>query len=169
VPHQPHETAAPERLTVALLTVSDSRGAGNDPSGDLMQRLVEAAGHRTGARGWVRDEPDEVEAWIRQRLAAKDCDAVVTSGGTGLSTRDRTYEAVVGLLERRLDGFGEIFRALSYRQIGSAAMLSRAVAGIASGTPVFCLPGSPAAVELALRELVLPELRHLVSELRKRG
>jgi len=169
MPQPAHEHDAPRRLAVALLTISDSRTPATDASGDVMQRLVEAAGHALAIRGLLPDEPREVRAWIEARLAQGGCDAVVTSGGTGISGRDRTYEAVSGLLERRIDGFGELFRALSFRQVGSAAMLSRAVAGVARGSVIFCLPGSPQAVELALTELILPELRHLVSELRKTG
>jgi molybdenum cofactor biosynthesis protein B len=104
---------------------------------------------------------------VLQWLERADCDGVITTGGTGISARDRTYEALAGLLEQRLDGFGELFRAMSFEQVGSAAMLSRAVGGVVQGKLLFALPGSPAAVELALRGLVLPELGHLLAELRR--
>jgi len=113
------------------------------------------------------DEADAISDCVAAWIGRADCDAIVVNGGTGIAQRDRTYEAVSALLDRRLDGFGELFRALSYEQVGSAAMLSRAVGGIARGKPVFSLPGSPGAVALALERLVLPELGHLLGELRK--
>jgi len=112
----------------------------------------------------VRDEPLEVRALVETQLARPDVDVVITTGGTGLSSRDRTYEALVGLLETRIDGFGELFRALSYGEIGAAAMMSRACAGAARGRVVIMLPGSEAAVRLAMTKLILPELGHLVRE-----
>jgi molybdenum cofactor biosynthesis protein B len=167
VGHEEHRRGAPIALPVALLTISDTRSAADDASGDLARDLLEGAGHRIVLRGLLRDEPDAVAEWVRGALAREDCRLVVTSGGTGISPRDRTYEALAGLLERRLDGFGELFRFLSYQEIGSAAMLSRAIGGIAQGRILFCLPGSPGAVELALARLILPELGHLAAELRK--
>jgi molybdenum cofactor biosynthesis protein B len=115
----------------------------------------------------VPDDPEKIRDVVEGWLASEGCDAVVVSGGTGISTRDRTYEAIDGLLDRRLDGFGELFRMLSFEQVGSAAMLSRAVGGIARRTPLFALPGSPRAVQLALDRLILPQLGHLLAELRK--
>jgi len=146
----------------AVLTVSDTRTEADDRSGPAARRAIEAAGHRVVAAAIVRDEPDEVRARVDAWLARDDCDAVLVSGGTGVAPRDRTYEAVAGRLERRLDGFGELFRALSFEQVGSAAMLSRAVGGVAAGRPVFSVPGSPRAVELALERLILPEIGHLL-------
>ena len=115
----------------------------------------------------VPDDPETVRAWIAVRLADSACDAVLASGGTGISRRDRTIEVVEGLLDRPLPGFGELFRTLSYGEIGSAAMLSRAAGGIARGKPLFAVPGSPDAVRLALEKLILPEIGHLAAELRK--
>ncbi len=165
--HDEHRRHAPASVALALLTISDTRTAATDASGDLAERLLTHAGHRIVTRGWVADDPERVEAWVRDALTRGDCDAVLTSGGTGISPRDRTYEALAGILERRLDGFGELFRSLSYVEIGSAAMLSRAIGGIRAGRVVFCVPGSPNAVQLALEKLILPELGHLVAELRK--
>lgn len=165
--HEEHRRAAPAGVAVALLTISDTRTAATDTSGDLAERLLTSAGNRIVARGLVADDPALVGAWVRAALARGDCDAVVTSGGTGISPRDRTHEALAALIDRRLDGFGELFRALSFQEIGSAAMLSRAVGGIAAGRILFCLPGSTNAVQLALTRLILPELGHLVAELRK--
>ena len=157
-----HRAKAPARLGVSLLTVSDSRTPETDASGRRMHELLEAAGHAVAARAIVRDEPEAVRAWVQAELARVGVDAVITSGGTGIAPRDTTYEALVGLLEKRVDGFGELFRMLSYREIGAAAMLSRATAGVVRGRILACLPGSTGAVELALRELLLPELPHMV-------
>jgi molybdenum cofactor biosynthesis protein B len=157
-----HRTKAPARLGVSLLTVSDTRTADNDTSGRRMRELLEAAGHTVADQAIVRDEPAAVRAWVEAQLARSDVDAVITSGGTGIAPRDTTYEALAGLLDKRIDGFGELFRMLSFREIGGAAMLSRATAGVARGRILACVPGSTAAVELALRELLLPELPHMV-------
>lgn len=150
-----------------MLTVSDSRTAETDGSGAALRELLESAGHRVFDYRILPDEPSRVRPAVEEWLAAEGCDGVLASGGTGISGRDRTYEALVGLLDKRLDGFGELFRWLSYSEIGSAAMLSRAVGGIAAGRLLFSLPGSPAAVRLAMERLILPELGHLLAELRK--
>jgi len=167
VSHVEHRRRVRGPARLALLTVSDSRTESSDRSGALMRRLFEGAGHQVMDYRVVRDEPDLVRETVNSWLADEACDGVVVSGGTGISERDRTYEALVGLLDKRLDGFGELFRALSYKQIGSAAMLSRAQGGIARGKLLFSLPGSTPAVELALTELILPELTHLLNELHK--
>ena len=147
--------------------MSDTRGTGNDRSGSVARSLIESAGHAVADYRLVPDDPHRILEVVEGWLANADCDAVVVLGGTGISTRDRTYEAINGLLDRRLDGFGEIFRMLSFEQVGSVAMLSRAVGGVACSTPLFALPGSPRAVELALERLILPQLGHLLAELRK--
>jgi molybdenum cofactor biosynthesis protein B len=134
-----------------------------------MRELVLAAGHRVYAAGIVRDEPAQVRATILDWAADAACDAIVSSGGTGLSARDRTVEAVRDVFDVTVDGFGELFRMLSFQEVGSAALLSRATAGIVRGTPVFVLPGSPRAVSLGLSRLVLPEIGHIVAELRRRS
>lgn len=162
-----HRRRAPHSVRIALLTVSDTRGEAEDASGALARRLVESAGHEVFDYRVLPDEPGAVREQVLRWIEQDACDAVVVNGGTGISSRDRTYEAVSGLLEKRLDGFGELFRWLSYRRIGAAAMLSRAVAGIARGRAVFSIPGSPDAVGLALEELILPEIGHLIGELRK--
>jgi molybdopterin adenylyltransferase len=159
-----HKQHAPPSVRVFVITISDSRTEENDSSGRTARALVEAAGHQVAGYRLVRDEPAEVAALIRQIADEKLADAVVTSGGTGISRRDATYEAVIGLLDKRLDGFGELFRMLSYQEIGSAAMLSRAVAGLCGGVVVFATPGSTGAVRLALEKLILPELGHLSFE-----
>jgi len=147
-----------------VLTVSDSRTAANDGSGDLLASRLADAGNTIVDRRWVGDEPHEVEAILKKWIDGKSVQVIVTTGGTGVSRRDTTIEAIEGLLEKRLDGFGELFRMLSYEQVGSAAMMSRAIAGLSRGVLLFALPGSPAAVELALEKLLLPELPHLLFE-----
>lgn len=150
-----------------VITVSDTRTPETDVGGSLLCRLVEEAGHRVRDRRLVRDDAAAVEVAIRAGLEASDVDLVVLTGGTGLSSRDGTVEVVTRLVEKRIDGFGELFRSLSYQQVGSAAMLSRAVGGIVRGRCVFALPGSPRAVELAMQALILPEVSHLLSEIRR--
>lgn len=151
----------------AVLTVSDTRTLASDEGGLRIVEALEAAGHRVSERAIVPDEAAEVAARLTGWLAAGGVELIVTTGGTGVARRDTTVEVVERLLEKRLDGFGELFRMLSYREIGAAAMLSRALAGTVGGTALFALPGSQAAVRLAMEELVVPELPHLLRELRK--
>jgi len=167
VPAHEHKAKAPARVRCYLVTVSDTRTEDNDASGLVARQAVTAAGHEVVGYRIMPDEPAEVSALVRKICDQALAEAVVLSGGTGIARRDSTYEAVAGLLDKRLDGFGELFRMLSYRDIGSAAMLSRAVGGTIAGICVFALPGSPEAVKLGLEQLILPELGHLVSELRK--
>jgi len=148
-----------------VLTVSDSRTEETDASGAAIRQLLTEAGHRTLDHRIVPDDPSEVARQVRGWLDDPRCDGVILNGGTGIATRDRTYEAIEGLLDQRLDGFGELFRMLSYAEVGSSAMLSRALGGIARGKPVFALPGSTSAVRLAMTQLVLPELGHLLDQL----
>ncbi len=167
MPHHHHRSSVAISASIALLTVSDTRTAETDSSGAALRRALEAAGHRVADQRILPDEPDRVRGLISDWLDRDDVDGVLVNGGTGISRRDRTHEVISGLLDQRLAGFGELFRMLSYEQIGSAAMLSRAVGGIARGKPLFSLPGSTAAVELAIERLILPELAHLLAELRK--
>jgi molybdenum cofactor biosynthesis protein B len=164
--HEEHRRAGSRPVRVFVVTASDSRGEAEDASGAFLKSALTSAGHVLAGYRLVHDEPDEVRAAL---AAAADAgaEAVVVNGGTGISGRDRTYEAVAGLLEKRLDGFGEIFRWLSFQEIGSAAMLSRAVAGTWRGRVVFSVPGSTAAVRLAWERLIAPELGHVVFELGK--
>ncbi len=161
---QDHKQHAPRSVRVYLITVSDTRTEENDTSGKAAKEMIAAAGHELAGYRVLKDEPAEVAACIRMIAEQKLADAVITSGGTGVSRRDSTYEAVASLLDKRLDGFGELFRMLSYAEIGSAAMLSRAVGGLHRGLVVFATPGSTAAVKLALDKLILPELGHLSFE-----
>ena len=163
----PHEPNAPLHARVGWLTVSDTRTEADDRSGDLAVERIQAAGHRVVARAIVPDEPARVRERVLQWLESKDVQLVLVCGGTGVSARDQTYEALSELFDLRLDGFGELFRMLSYQQVASRSMLSRATAGIAGGKPVFLMPGSTKAVELALTRLILPEIPHLLTELAK--
>jgi molybdenum cofactor biosynthesis protein B len=151
---------------VAVLTISDTRTDATDTSGRAIATLLDAEGHRVVATAIVRDEPAEVTAFVNAQLTG-DAQVVITTGGTGITSRDSTFEAIDALLEKRLDGFGELFRMLSYADIGPAAMMSRACAGLARGRVVIALPGSEGAVRLAMTRLVLPELAHLVQQASK--
>ena len=163
--HHEHKRGVPASIGVAVLTISDTRTFETDASGALVKEMLTGAGHIVREYRVLKDEPIAVEAALRELTRRADIRAIVLNGGTGISPRDRTFEAVASVLERRLDGFGEIFRTLSYEEIGSAAMLSRAVAGIVGRAVVFSVPGSTAAVRLALEKLILPELGHIVAQL----
>jgi molybdopterin adenylyltransferase len=162
-----HRADAPKSVRCYVLTVSDTRTDSNDTSGRAIADLLSAAGHTVAARAIVKDDPETVRATIARQLAGGDVQAIITTGGTGITSRDSTFEAVDALLEKRLDGFGELFRMLSFEQIGPAAMMSRASAGLAAGKIVVSLPGSDAAVRLAMERLLLPELGHLVQQASK--
>ncbi|WP_242340372.1 MULTISPECIES: molybdenum cofactor biosynthesis protein B [unclassified Anaeromyxobacter] len=164
--HEEHRHEAPRTLRIFVVTASDTRGEAEDGSGAFLKAAVAQAGHVLAGYRIVRDEPAQLRAALEEAVRA-GADAVVVNGGTGIAARDRTYEAVAGLLEKRLDGFGELFRMLSYAEIGSAAMLSRAVAGVWGGRAVFSVPGSLAAVRLAWEKLIGPEIGHVLREIRK--
>jgi molybdenum cofactor biosynthesis protein B len=157
---RPHAGSALRPARCAVITVSDTRGPRQDRSGDALARGLRAAGHEVEARSWVKDDVAAIRRAVRAALARARVDAVLLTGGTGVSPRDRTPEALRPLLEQDLPGLGELFRLLSYRQVGSAAWLSRAGAAVAAGKLVVWLPGSTRAVELAIARLVGPELGH---------
>jgi molybdopterin adenylyltransferase len=162
-----HKWRAPKSIGCFVLTVSDTRTEATDTSGRAIADLLSAAGHRIEGRAIVRDDPALVRDAITRQMANAGVQAIITTGGTGITSRDSTYEAVAALLQKRLDGFGEIFRMLSYQEIGAAAMMSRACAGLVAGRIVIALPGSEAAVRLALERLIIPELGHLVQQASK--
>ena len=162
-----HRESAPEKVRVAVLTISDTRTLETDTGGDTVQESLERAGHEVVSRAIVRDEASRIRTALVDALARGDVDAVVTSGGTGISARDTTYEVVDRMIEKKLDGFGEVFRMLSYEEIGAAAIMSRAVAGAVGTKFVASLPGSRNAVRLAMEKLLVPEIAHVVFELRK--
>lgn len=161
-----HQDRTIASVSCGVLTVSDTRTQATDAGGALIRQLLVEGGHRDWGYEIVRDEPDLVTFHVSRWCEDAGCDAVLITGGTGLTARDTTFEAVSALLERRIDGFGELFRSLSFQEIGAAAMLSRALAGVRCGTAVFSMPGSPAAVRLAMTKLILPTLGHLVWLLR---
>jgi molybdopterin adenylyltransferase len=162
-----HRESAPEGVGVAVLTISDTRTPETDTGGDVAEEALRGAGHEVVAREIVRDEAASIRTTLVDLLARSDVDAVVTTGGTGISGRDTTYEVVERMIEKRLDGFGELFRMLSYEEIGAAALLSRAVAGAVGTKLLASLPGSRNAVRLGTEKLLVPELAHIVFELRK--
>jgi molybdopterin adenylyltransferase len=165
-----HKARAPRSVRCFVVTVSDTRTEGTDSSGRAIGELLKGAGHEVIGRTIVKDEPAEVRRCIERQLAADastGAQVIITTGGTGITSRDSTYETIDAILEKRLDGFGELFRMLSFEQIGPAAMMSRAAAGLAHGRIIIALPGAEAAVRLAMERLLLPELGHMVQQANK--
>lgn len=161
-----HKERGKKSIRCFVITVSDTRDQNTDTSGQTIKKYLADEGHETTGYRIVKDEPVDIEALLNQALEKHDTDAVIVNGGTGISPRDGTYEVVSRFLEKKLDGFGEVFRYLSYLDIGSAAIMSRAAAGTARGKVLISLPGSRGAVTLAMEKLILPELRHMVSQLK---
>jgi molybdopterin adenylyltransferase len=159
-----HKAAAQRSVGCYVITVSDTRTEATDTGGRAIIEMLTAAGHQVIGKTLVKDDPQMLRDTIGRQLANPSVQAIITTGGTGITSRDSTFEAVSGMLWKRLDGFGELFRMLSYEQIGSGAMMSRALAGTVAGRIVVSLPGSEAAVRLALEKLLIPELGHLVRE-----
>jgi molybdenum cofactor biosynthesis protein B len=162
--HVEHKAASPAVARCYILTVSDTRTEATDTSGRAIFDLLFAGGHQVAGRRIVPDEPLVVRQAIEEQMANPNVQVIIATGGTGITSRDRTFETVDAMLDKRLDGFGELFRMLSYQEIGSAAMLSRACGGLIRGKLIFSLPGSEAAVRLGMTKLILPELGHLVRE-----
>lgn len=163
-----HAQAAANRDTpvrCAIITISDTRTPDDDTSGATIRALITAAGHSVISYQIVPDDPEELAEAVQLLVTRPDCDVVLTNGGTGIARRDATIEAIEPLLDKKLPGFGELFRMLSYDDIGAGAMLSRATAGIAGRTLVFCMPGSSGATRLAMEKLIVPEIAHLAWEL----
>lgn len=165
--HKEHKHHAPRSVGCMIITCSDTRTPETDTSGQLIQKLLKENGHRIATYHLVKDEPEQIKARISDGVVNDSVQAIIINGGTGISRRDSTFEAVDGMLEKRLDGFGEVFRFLTYQEIGSPAIMSRATAGIIKGRILFSTPGSENAVRLAMEKLILPELGHLVKELTK--
>ena len=162
-----HRADAPDSVRCAVLTVSDTRTPDSDTSGALIRDTLNFSGHSVVDYRIVPDEPDQIRKILGDWIRRDDVQAILTNGGTGIASRDTTYDAISGMLEKRIDGFGELFRMLSWQEVGAAAMLSRAVAGVAGETLVVAMPGSTNAVRLALTKLIVPELGHLVYEIAK--
>lgn len=162
----PHPDSTALVVHCAVITVSDTRTLETDRSGQTIQQLLQGAGHQIGAYSLVKDEPMQIRSRLEDLTQRSNLDALIINGGTGIAPRDTTYDAIEAMLEKTLPGFGELFRYLSYQEIGSRAIASRAVAGVFRSKLIFSLPGSTNAVALAVERLILPELRHLVSQLR---
>jgi molybdenum cofactor biosynthesis protein B len=164
--YQEHEqraqAEAPKAIRCAIITISDTRTPETDTSGAAIRAALDAAGHMVAHYRIIKDEPAQIAALVSELAAG--CQTILTNGGTGIARRDSTFEAIDALIEKRLPGFGELFRMLSYAEIGPAAMLSRATAGTIGGALVFCMPGSTGAVQLAMEKLIIPELPHLIWE-----
>nr|WP_199316859.1 MogA/MoaB family molybdenum cofactor biosynthesis protein [Chroococcidiopsis sp. [FACHB-1243]] len=154
-------------VSCAVITVSDTRSPETDKSGRRIEQLLVAARHTVGFYAIVKDEPEQIQSQIESFSQRVDLDVAIFNGGTGIAPRDTTYDAIASLLEKTLPGFGELFRYLSYQDIGSRAIASRAIAGVYQGKLIFSLPGSTNAVQLAMEKLILPELTHLVRQLQK--
>ena len=162
-----HKAQAPHAVRCYILTVSDTRTPETDTSGRAIRDLLEGAGHVVSGHDVEKDDPDRITVRLRERLADSATQVIISTGGTGISARDGTFEAVAAMFEKRLDGFGELFRMISFEEIGAAAMLSRATAGTVGRKAIFALPGSEKAVRLAMTRLVIPELGHVVQQLSK--
>jgi molybdenum cofactor biosynthesis protein B len=160
-----HKEKGNKSVRCYVITVSDTRDEATDTSGQTIKSLLSRDGHETNGYRIVKDEPAQIDALLNESLGSANVDAVIVNGGTGIAPRDGTFEVVSRKLEKKLDGFGEIFRYLSYLDIGSAAIMSRAAAGTARGKVLISLPGSKGAVSLAMEKLILPELGHMVSQL----
>jgi len=165
--HKPHPDQGSRPVTCAIITVSDTRTPDTDTSGQTIKSALVGAGHRVGNYVLLKDEPEAIATHVQALCADPTVEAVILNGGTGIAPRDTTYDAIERLLEKTLPGFGEIFRWLSYQEIGSRAIASRAVAGVRQQTLIFSLPGSSKAVALAMETLILPELQHLTQQLQK--
>jgi molybdenum cofactor biosynthesis protein B len=165
MPHRPHPDKAAVTVSCAVLTVSDTRTPDTDNSGQLIQAQLTATHHRVAAYHILTDEPDQVRRYLQTCVTDPMIQVVLVNGGTGIAPRDTTYEAIATLLTKTLPGFGELFRMLSYEEIGSRAMASRAIAGVCQSTLIFSMPGSSKAVALAMEKLILPELSHLTRQL----
>ena len=165
--HEVHQAQGPKSVRCAVITVSDTRTVENDTGGQTVIEHLTMAGHEVVAREIIPDEPERMRALLLELAGREDVEAILLTGGTGISSRDQTFETVSGLLEKPLPGYGEILRMLSYQEIGAAAILSRAVGGLVHRMVVLTMPGSPAAVRLAMEKIIVPQLPHLLREARR--
>ena len=162
--YQEHKQKAPQTVSCAVITISDSRTEQDDESGKLLKQKLSQNGHRVMFYSILKNEADAIKEKIDELLRQEELQVIITSGGTGASHRDITIETIYPILEKRLDGFGELFRSLSYQEIGTGSIMSRAIAGVAGGKVIICLPGSIDATKLAMDKIILPEIGHLVRE-----
>ena len=165
--HEEHKAQGPPSVRCAVITVSDTRTLANDTGGQSVIDHLQAAGHSIVARKIIPDEPAQMRPLLQMLAQRDDLDAILMTGGTGIASRDQTFETVSELLEKALPGYGEVFRMLSYQEIGAAAVLSRAIGGLIGRKLVLTMPGSPAAVRLAMEKIIIPELPHLIREARR--
>lgn len=163
--YQVHRAQSPKTVACACVTVSDTRTPEADTSGQLIQELLTAAGHTSVSYRLVKDDPVAIRMELDRLQGIANCPVILLTGGTGIAPRDQTVDVVAALLDKKLDGFGELFRMLSFQEIGAGAMLSRALAGVRGSQIIFCMPGSPHAVRLAMSRLILPELGHLAFQM----
>jgi len=162
--YQEHKHQAPRSVSCAVLTISDTRTERDDESGRLIMRKLGESGHRVISHCILKNEADSIKKKVYELLKEEELQVIIATGGTGVSRRDITVETIYPILEKKLDGFGELFRFLSYSEIGTGSIMSRAIGGVAGGKVILCLPGSPEAINLAMDKLILPELSHLVME-----
>ncbi len=162
--HVHHKQSGPQSLSCAVVTISDTRTEDNDEGGKFIADSLSSAGHQIKRKLIVRDESEGIRKVIAEMIGSGDYDLIITTGGTGIASRDNTIQTLKPLLEKTMEGFGELFRSLSYDEIGSRAMLSSATAGVGGSTLLFCLPGSLNAVKLGMEKLIMPDLGHLIWE-----
>jgi len=162
--YQEHKHKAPKSVSCAVLTISDTRTERDDESGRLIRQKLSETGHRVILHCILKNEADSIQKKIYELLKEETLQVIIAIGGTGVSRRDVSIETIYPILEKKLDGFGELFRFLTYSEIGTGSIMSRAIAGVARGKVIFCLPGSPEAGKLAMDKIILPELGHLVME-----
>ena len=162
--YQEHKQKAPKSVSCAGITISDTKTERDDESGRLIRQKLSQNGHRVVSYCILKDEADAIEKKILELLRDEEIQVIITSGGTGASHRDITVETISPILEKKLDGFGELFRFLTYQEIGTASIMSRAIGGVARGRVILCLPGSPGAAKLAMDRIILPEIGHMVRE-----
>jgi molybdenum cofactor biosynthesis protein B len=162
--HLEHKKEAPQSVNCALVTVSDSRTEETDESGKLLKQKLTEGGHKLVSYTLLKNDSEAVRQTIEELLDEEEVQVIITGGGTGVSHRDITVETVSALLEKKLDGFGELFRSLSYQEIGTASIMSRSIAGVARGKVIICIPGSLGATRLAAEKIIVPEIGHMVRE-----
>ena len=167
VSYREHKNEGPRSVSCAVVTISDSRTEQDDESGKLLKQKLTDSGHRVISYSIIKDDADAISQKLKELLAQQELQVIITTGGTGVGRRDVTVETVSPILDKKLDGFGELFRSLSYREIGTASIMSRAIAGVGGGKVVICLPGSLGAVRLAMDQVILPEIGHMVREATK--
>ena len=162
--YQEHKQKAPQSVNCAILTISDSRTEEDDESGRLIRQKLDENGHHVMAYSILKNEAESIEKKIHELLRQDELQVIIASGGTGVSHRDITIETIYSILEKKLDGFGELFRSLSYQEIGTTSIMSRAMAGVVGGKVILCLPGSVGAIKLAMDKIIIPEIGHMVRE-----